>query len=346
MGRGPRNYPAYGDRARAGRDHGFHALHAIALFRYDTSKLDNAEELCKRASLGKGRILSREHESYYESLDILARVNNDKGAVARAEGYRRFLPPNIPSPVLQPLKYLEKSMKAFWDSWIPEENSNQQAAAKTAITGPAINVARAIRSEYATANLQPPDAEKVNIFESYNPFASSSVLDATTNTQRRTVHQRDQTPPFSNTLSGANSSNLEQGHNTKPMAGSISNSNLTDLPISSPKVIVGIDFGVSNTVVAYSLWNDHRDSIKGLPDQVNSMHPQVSNLRSGRDIALKLARFLPLSPTTMTEPLLGGVLIAKLLISELRTTSFITTLLMIGEDYRRHYCQIGFRPQR
>jgi hypothetical protein len=48
-------------------------------------------------------------ETYYESLDILARMHRYKGDVARAERCRRSLSPNEPPSLLQPLNSMDNA---------------------------------------------------------------------------------------------------------------------------------------------------------------------------------------------------------------------------------------------
>jgi tetratricopeptide (TPR) repeat protein len=163
----------------------FHALHTIALFYYQTGNLDDAEKHCKRASIGKRRILGRKDESYYESLDILARIHHDKGDVARAEGYRRFLPLNKPPPILQPLNYLEKSMLPYVHPLIHEESREEQAGADVASTEPAPNTSNAGRIEDGTSMVEPRDVEAKADESSSDLVASSQIPDSATPAQEQ-----------------------------------------------------------------------------------------------------------------------------------------------------------------
>jgi hypothetical protein len=139
----------------------FHALHTIALYHYQTGRLDDAEKHCKRASLGKRRILGRKDESYYESLDILAQIHHDKGEVARAEGYRRFLPPNKPPRILQPLNYMEKSMLSYVDHCIPEDSSERRDGEESTTNGPGTNKSKLSKKNAAQTPVEEAPSKPV-----------------------------------------------------------------------------------------------------------------------------------------------------------------------------------------
>ena len=68
--------------------------HAIAETYLNKSDLDRAEKWCRAAIQGKRRALrTREHESIYESVFLLAQILQNKGLRIDAEVYKSLIPP-------------------------------------------------------------------------------------------------------------------------------------------------------------------------------------------------------------------------------------------------------------
>ncbi|KAH8591765.1 hypothetical protein B0O99DRAFT_518852 [Bisporella sp. PMI_857] len=63
----------------------FHGLHTLALLYFERSELDTADKYCKRALVGKKKILGKKHPSYYESINLRARICLAKGYQAESE---------------------------------------------------------------------------------------------------------------------------------------------------------------------------------------------------------------------------------------------------------------------
>ena len=91
-----------------------HGLHAVAIARQQHNDYDTAIRYCKRALLGKRRVLGREDSSTHESMALLAQLYDQKGNSMEAEGCRGFLPSGFDQNVRrQPLDYMRVHLSKF-----------------------------------------------------------------------------------------------------------------------------------------------------------------------------------------------------------------------------------------
>jgi ankyrin repeat protein len=93
----------------------FHAMHALALAIKERGDFTLAVKYTKQALNGKRRILGKTHDSYFESIALLAYIYDAKGDLDDAEVYKNFLPAEhrydlIRAPQLGALQYLTKSI--------------------------------------------------------------------------------------------------------------------------------------------------------------------------------------------------------------------------------------------
>ena len=64
-------------------------LSSICLMKHD---LENAELYAKKTVIGRGRVLGKDHQSYYEAIEMLARIYNIQGNEHEADAWFDLLP--------------------------------------------------------------------------------------------------------------------------------------------------------------------------------------------------------------------------------------------------------------
>ncbi|KAK2813712.1 hypothetical protein FQN50_000110 [Emmonsiellopsis sp. PD_5] len=103
----------------------FHMLHTLAVYAIQQrrEKLGEATEWCKRALLGKRKLLGKSHPSYHESMAFLAYIYDLQGNFIESEACRGLVPPTTTFE-LDPLSYLFKSM---WLTSKPAPNTTYQS---------------------------------------------------------------------------------------------------------------------------------------------------------------------------------------------------------------------------
>lgn len=90
----------------------FHVMQALALTHRERGNETAAVIYTKKALNGKKRILGKTHDSFFESMVVLAHINNDR---PEAEVYRDFLPAehrysSIRDPLVGAFEYLKRSI--------------------------------------------------------------------------------------------------------------------------------------------------------------------------------------------------------------------------------------------
>jgi hypothetical protein len=83
----------------------FDLLHTLALRKFQQNQTEQARTWCKRALLGKKRLVGKKNASYYQSMGLLASIYDFQGDAIEAEACRSFIPPNTVVEV-DPLAYL------------------------------------------------------------------------------------------------------------------------------------------------------------------------------------------------------------------------------------------------
>jgi hypothetical protein len=92
-------------------------LHAVSIAFFMTSDdFEDAARTCKKALLGKKKLLGRSHNSYLLTVDLMVRICNAKGDSVETQGWRHFLPGDWPydwsyAYMNSPLDYLNEHME-------------------------------------------------------------------------------------------------------------------------------------------------------------------------------------------------------------------------------------------
>lgn len=74
-----------------------HSLHAVSHIYFGKVNLDAADRTCRKALLGKKKLLGKTHESYYHTLLLLACICDARGDEVQGDGWRHFLPASLES---------------------------------------------------------------------------------------------------------------------------------------------------------------------------------------------------------------------------------------------------------
>ncbi|TLD34661.1 Dimethyl-sulfide monooxygenase [Venturia nashicola] len=74
-----------------------YSLHAVSHSYFGKANLDAADRMCRKALLGKKKLLGKTHESYYHTLLLLACICDAKGDEVQGDAWRHFLPASLES---------------------------------------------------------------------------------------------------------------------------------------------------------------------------------------------------------------------------------------------------------
>ena len=70
----------------------FHVSHALAQLYITTGRLTLARQSCNNALRGRRKLLGKEHQDYYSSLALMARISELEGAEIQAKAYKDMIP--------------------------------------------------------------------------------------------------------------------------------------------------------------------------------------------------------------------------------------------------------------
>lgn len=74
-----------------------HSRHAVSHIYFREADFDAADRTCRKALLGKKKLLGKTHDSYYHTVLLLACICSAKGDEVQGDGSRYFLPASLES---------------------------------------------------------------------------------------------------------------------------------------------------------------------------------------------------------------------------------------------------------
>lgn len=236
----------------------FHGLHTLALLHYGKNGLETAEKYCKRALMGKKKILGKDHASYFESINLLSRIYLAKGDQAESEVYRSFLPAGHNNELPNsPLDYLYRAT-ANKKSAVPKE---APLLVTPPIESPPPLLTSSPHSELSSAFNPPPERQRGwrGIFGvSSNGLRTPDLYKGQKHQQLMTQnnYQQDtnadyQRQPATNTQTYAPSPQYFPLREAS-IQSSIPDSRPTP-SISRSYLLVGVDFGTFDSAVAFTV---------------------------------------------------------------------------------------------
>lgn len=252
----------------------FHGMHALAMVHLEKSEHDIAVKYCKRAVSGNRKLWGKKSPWYYESMALLAQIYDSKGDSTEAEGCRSFLPDGYNFNIkLQPVEYMENFVVRT--IWVPHRKP------------PLVNTARSESpSTPPTPSEREPSAGSAESLVDNLIGLTTTELDSLTPAEpnigpvQDAVQQLDLRPRYlqvasqapqrsahavapENTTFSVSLTHRDQSQTTsvpqilKQKVDTIVQVERSPEPQKTGKLIVGVDFGITHSAIAYAFMTNN-----------------------------------------------------------------------------------------